>query len=688
MKNINHQMPLSIHYNRWQQLIYALFFCLISYSIGICHAADHKGITSNSLSNHINSDTVVLPFSNMFGQYWQKTGLTTWQLAVPLHIKNNLSSPIHIQWGSSKNHLVISKKAITFYNENNQKQFYEPIRPNTHDLYIVFESNGTDRHQVQIVQTKQNVALTITPYIHWPIAATDKSSDIKIDGVAHQQINPSSLVKVVGNKDVMQPIRKRREALGHIVCGHSSFWILDFLMHSHCEFSYSGTDIHSLLQQKQKGYAQIGGTPPEQQIKPPPYFVKKQSAATLKQMISGTEKHPILSSYAAAKTCFVPLHKVISSRKPRGLNNDIENDCVYNTEQIISLYTSIYGTSSEGRWNQQHFEQIVSNIIKTGKTGDTHLSVEDENALVGAVQLQHAIENEIKENYIRQLGDDYIDYHEGWLAELAFSHAQHAYTSYAQSTASNTTITQNPLFLSPQQLQNVGSLGAYQIDMDDFNEDEIPIMPPRVFHHGQWQTDHQHDFDTTLVSINHMTPGVQEELQNVVRQWRHDYGQMDPEYELHIQSSDVHLRALAQISRSASLVVTHMNVAISASHIPSNLYPSDQTYFAITRYQGRIVNLILISAEEDDDDEHINWEIEFALTEPHSTIPTHTTTPHTYQDGAVRGAGTAALRAILMEAQEMHINSINANVISIPSALMFSRTGFKLIIPSLEPHPW
>lgn len=683
MRNFHSLLSLSFFAVKRLYFIYVILFYLISGLPCLSSFSWAHDNRQNTLSNEINRDTVTLSFPKLFGSNWKRPELTTWQLAVPLKIKNNLKDPVLIQWGKNKNYLKISRQAITFFDENRQKQFYEPILPNTHDLYIVFESNGIDRYQIQIVQTKQNSSLSITPYISWPQSGTDKNTFITLSGVSNQAINDETLVRVVGNKNIMAPVRKRRDAAGYVVCAHNAFWILDFLLHTHCELTYSGTDLNALLDQKQKGYTQIGGQVPEQQIKRPPYLVPKQSSSVLHKLIMGTQKYPILSSYAAAKACFVPLHRIVSPRKPRGLPNDVENDCVYNTEHIINIYTRIYGTTSSGQWNQGHFERIITAILNTGKTGDPHISASDENDLIAAVELQRAIEDAIRENYIRQLGDDYIDYHNGWLAKLAFSYAQDAYASYTQSATNSATSIQNLRFLTPQEVQHEGGLGSYQIDVDDFDENEIPQRPARVFHQGAWLVDTQHDFETTLVSANHIDLTLQEELQNVLRQWRHDYEQVDADYDSYLGSQDMHMRALAQMSGSTTLAMTHMNVALRSFQAPVTMYPAQQTYFAITRYQGRVVNLFLLSDhEEEDDDEQTNWHIEFALTEPRSTMPISINTPHIYAEGAVRGAGQAALRHILQEAQSMQINSIDTNVVSIPSALMFNRIGFKLIIPT------
>lgn len=684
MTKKSHRIISSANYITQHIFIYTILLCVLSYISNGIPKANASNLQHQPKTNHIDNSTLNLPFSDLFGQYWQHPELTTWQLAVPIQIKNNLDKPIHIQWGNNKNYLKISRQAITFFDETQHKQFYEKIQPNTHQLYLVFESNGKDRHHIQIVQTKQNIPLKITPYIHWPFTSANQNTDIKISGLSHQDINNDTLIKVVGNANVMSPVRKKRNVIGQVICAHDAFWVLDLLLHTQCELKNSGTDVDALLHQKQKGYAHISGSLPEQQIKRPPYLQAKQSAALLKKITTGTDKHPILSSYAAAKTCFIPLHRVISSRKPRGLGNDAENDCVYNTEHIISIYTRIYGTTSSGQWNQSHFEHMVSTILKTGKTGDPHLSSDDENELVAAIELQRAIEHAIKDNYMRELGDDYIDYHDGWLAGMAFSYAQSAYASYVQSVIHSATSIDNLRFLSPQEIQHSGALGTYQIDVDDFDESEIPHRPARIYHDGVWQTDTQQGFETTLISAAHMDPVLHQELQQVVRQWRHDYDQISADYDEHLGSHNLHMRSLAQMFDSTALALTHMNVALSGIEVPVTFYPVHQTYFSITRYQGRIVNLILLCDHEDSDEEATRWHIEFVLTEPHSTMPVDISTPYNYHEGAIRGAGQAALRNLVSEAQSMGIESINAHVITIPSALMFNRIGFTLINP-LEP---
>lgn len=666
-----------LHHTLLKTIFVSLFsFCIYS----LCPTTLAKEITGNEINTNISSNSVTLAFDQLFGKQWQNKALTTWQLAVPIDTKKLTQNPLHIQWGNNRIHLKISRYAVTYFNEYGQKSFNDLIRPNAQRLYLVFESNGHDRAQIQLVQTKENSVLAVTPFINWPIPHTTTFPKIRIDGLTDDDIHTEKLVKVVGNKDVLAPVRKKRNTYGQIICAHDTFWILDFLLHTHCEIQYSGKDLLALLDQQTSGYAQVGGQTPEQQIERPYYHEPRKSASTLKNILVGTKEKPILSSYAAAKACFVPLHTVLSNRKPRG-NPQIDYDCVYSTEHIISIYTRIYGTTSSGQWNQRHFDRLINHILRTGKTGDSHLSADDENALVSAVQIQQAIEQAIKENYIAQVSDDFIDYHPGWLAEIGFSYAQDAYASYTQSTENNAAYTQNTTILTPQEVQQIGALGRYSIDVDDFNEAEIPSRPPRVFSNGQWHEDANTSFDTSLINVQHISANLRNDIEQTIRLWIHEYNGMDPEYDLYIRSDDLHLRALAQTGRTAAMAGTHVLMALASIDRPGTIYPPDRTYLAVTRYNNRIVSIFVITASEESEEDQTDWEIDFALTESRSLIPVSTEAPNHYIDGALRGSGQATLRALLLEAQEMHIGTIHATVVSIPSALMFHKNGFKLIIP-------
>lgn len=665
------------HHNKtvWHKLhhFYLVLFFLVSLLFNI--QADAKSY-----------DKIRIPFDQSFGQYQKTPGLTTWQMSIPIDIKKDDGSAFKIQWGSGTSHIKIFRETITFYDSQGKKVLSTALKKNVHTLHLVFESDLTERYQIQLVQSKRNMILDATPYLSWEMPKQDKHPNIYIEGNTVDHIHTNDIHRMVGNADVMNPIKTRRDTWGTIACFHPVFNVLAVILNTGCNLDYVAQRVGQLFQSDKKGYAYIdtpdGNTLSEKPSSSSAVGMLKKSSATLHSIIRGTADKPFLSAYAAAKTCSVPLTRVFSNRKPRGQSSAYDNDCVYSTEQIITLYTRIFGTTSSGVWNREHFNNIISNILRTGKTGETHISSDDENALVGAVLVQHTIAQEIQESFIRQLGNNTLDDHDGWLAELGFAYAQQGYASYVQ-TVEHTSLPAEtaPPILTPQELQQQGAAGTYYIDVANFRQNELPIRPARVFRQNQWTEDHDHAFQTEIINVNHISSEVRTELNSVIDTWDQQYRHIDPLFNQYSSSEQLHLRALGQIRATGALATTHLHIGLLSGETPVAVYPEDHTYFAVTRYQNRIVSMFMFSDIEDIDDNWNNWEIDFAVTEPQSVIPLSPSTPETYHEGAVRGAGQATLRALLTEAQRRHIHSIRSNVVSIPSALMFQKTGFTLIFP-------
>lgn len=229
----------------------------------------------------------------------------------------------------------------------------------------------------------------------------------------------------------------------------------------------------------------------------------------------------------------------------------------------------------------------------------------------------------------------------------------------------------------PQQLQEQGVLGLYQIDLGDFTSADIPPSTPRVYTNGAWQADHSAPFTTEVISIHRLTESQRQELLSLASTWHDRYQGIDMRYDDYISSPDTRLRALAQVSRAGPLAATHLILALRNRGIST---PEVDTLVAVTRHRGRVVSMFLIDSLEEDDEEQTSWTVSYALSEPASTIPLDPDHPTQYAENAVRGAGQSTLLSIVHEAQAMQVTSIRATAISIPSALMFHKTGFKLIV--------
>lgn len=630
---------------------------------------------------------ITLGFDQVFGSLWKSAGLTTFQIAIPLDVTEIGNNPIQVYLDNSKTHIDITKSAITFYNREGKKIFSEIKKSNTDKMNVLFESNANDRYQVQIVQTVKRRYAEATPFITWDGLSTKKTPVIRIEGSNGSEVKPDQFSAIVGNNNVFRKVKRKRDTKGLLLCyGVPIFAIANILLDTHCDLQYFENTVEHLFSSKKKGYAPVVGDIKPSHQQPAPHYSPLGKSSVLSRIIQGTEKKPFLSAYAAAKTCEVPLDVILSNRKPRG--NEDTNDCIYSTSDLINIYTRVFGTTSQGQWNQGHFNQLVYNVLTTGATGDPHFSPEDEKAFALAVHMQQTIANIIKISQTYRVTQTNSSASGSWLAEQSFANAQAAYTSYLQSAERAGT---PPPLLTPQQVQERGALGIYRIDVEDFDEHEIPAITPRVFKNKTWRQDNTNAFTTEVRAISDLSQEQRRHLLNTAQQWGRAYRETHLEYDEYLISTNVALRSVAQAMSTAPLAATHLIRALDNPNNEDRLYSQEHTYVAVTRYQGRVVNMLLVSSyeaasdnEDNDEDIDIEWEIDYALTEPSSVIPVNLEHPNIYHDGAVRGAGQAALRALVLEAQDMHVHTVAAQVVSIPSAFVFNKIGFTLVIPKKD----
>lgn len=308
------------------------------------------------------------------------------------------------------------------------------------------------------------------------------------------------------------------------------------------------------------------------------------------QIHQGSKPHLTLTSYAISKTCRVPLGTVLNQRTKRG-RPDLAS-CMYTTADIIDIYTRVFGDALQ-TWSQEHFDNLVQTILHTGYTGIHGISRADEEVLIHAVQMQQHIGDSIEQSIAEAMERDPDDRHDGWLSELAFRHTQEVYAQYAASTLDNpqpgSSGTQRQLD-TPQQFQLTGALGLYSIDVRYFRSEDIPPIVPRTYSNGTWQYDLANLYETVILN-EHTLPDInRHELRHNLRLWLERYKKMDLRFHLYRNTPDMQLRALAQVVTAGPSAAMNMLLVLDRTHSSRN----HDMYFAVTRYQGRIVSLSMI----------------------------------------------------------------------------------------------
>lgn len=665
-------------YRSWLVSLLTAFVCLLSFASPL-PAADlqHNEVVSS------------LPFEQPFGDLWQKSGITSWQLAIPLDARRLPPRPVSIRIGDAPNKILLGRNYLAITTARDEKIAIIHRKVNAKGAAILLETNGKGRFQAQIVSIANKRFADATPFID--LGYPGEHPTLKVDTQAKDAVKLDQVKAMVGNASPFRADKQKRDTTGISLCDAVPlFAIASQLLHTGCDSHYFYDKIGSMFSASpaKKGYTPVTDNfilPPVKPTTTKPIRPKGHSAR-LQRIVRGSGKYPILTAQAIKNTCLVPLSYITSPRKPRGHTAET-NDCIFSSADIINIYTRAFGHSTR-TWNQMHFDQVVHNVLHTGRVGMPGISHDDEIRLVSAIELQQAISDAMLEEHQRVLGGNLASPHEGWLSEVLFGHAQQAYGQYVQTvdTAQPGPSGLQRQVLTPQQLQEQGALGLYQIDVDDFVPSDIPKKLPRVYRNGQWQEDRESGFVTEVIANADMSDALRQEALNTVSAWSDTYRAAWNFFDSYSDSRNPRRQALVQVVQTGPLIAMHVELALRQILTST----PEQIHFAITRHRNRIVSIFVINDGPDDsdsdsdvssEDEDLGWNVSYALTEPMSTIPVAPNQLSVYREGAVRGAGQFTLRAIVREAQERNIISVRAQVVTIPSALMFNKIGFNLIIP-------
>ncbi|MGN1994974.1 peptidase inhibitor family I36 protein, partial [Yersinia enterocolitica] len=335
---------------------------------------------------------------------------------------------------------------------------------------------------------------------------------------------------------------------------------------------------------------------------------------------------------ATALACSVPMKEQLLPQLRR--SRDLTPRCVEWTLNILTDFTLLFGDSI-ATWNAENFGRVIERILKMGDTGYAVVNSEPERRLVDNVR-EHLAAN--ADNMIHM--------------KTAFNFSQLSYADYLHHQ------TPEEVVHSPIIAQEL-PLGRYELALENFHFIETV---PRIRHEGRWVEEPDLHFEIEVISgITVETQAARGVVLPVINEWRQIYHQINHPELAGASGKFVHTSATANSTAiEAGLLVSDVAQSwLRTSH--------DDYIYVVVRLRGQVISITMAL-----DINEFDTGIAGSLTNPQYVL-------HPEGEGAVRGAGTAAIRALADHLSKKGKRSLVSDVISKPSAIVKKKVGFKFI---------
>ncbi|WP_415843095.1 GNAT family N-acetyltransferase, partial [Yersinia entomophaga] len=490
----------------------------------------------------------------------------------------------------------------------------------------------------------------------------DTDTDTEIIITNHNKDNPLVLAKSILTADTGDKYLEKRDVAqtSKILCAFTPFLnIYNYLMQDTCQ------QLDGIVFRADKYFSSntqgktlhIAGSSSPLKKKPsrtPALQIQEIFDHYMTLTYIDTNQHgQALSLPAVAKACRVSLYSLLNSRQTR----QIRPHCIEWTLDIMTDFTLLFGHSPE-TWNAAFFGRILDSIIRTGNIGVTVENKETGNRLVQSIKEKIAEKN--TENTL-----DHI--------KTAFDYAQLNYLNYSFSSSSDE---------SPSQIELL-PLGIYELLLETFVYRDTP---PIIISQGEPVVQNDTEFEIEIIPT--LTPEEEEKLSDsevknaramrkklseTIAQWGMQYQGTHIEQDIKGSSADSSADSNADFGADSG--ANENNSALSrllhAGHIVTGIIhrrlrlqrPGE--IYVVVKLQGKIIAVVLADRFNSKD------EVELVAS---ATLPDYVLFPD--RDGTVRGAGTAAVRALARYLQQQGARTLFSEVISQPSARVKQKVGF------------
>lgn len=585
-------------------------------------------------------ERIIIPVKRIFGHYWHDKRIGSKQVLVSFKLTDNDD---YLIWLGSDRVIKIKDRLVYYIHNDLNDIAYYLMSKESDRVSILSRFNGS-YFESQFIESVGTQIIHLSPligYLFDPDAANIHFSVTNI--------NTDKSKSVVIDKAVMT-VEKAHHRSERGVAGVASCWampllsIYNYIVQGRCNQVDRFVDnIDDFFGNSDNNILQVSGS-----SKPLPKIdsdkalsfesgitASSQLDGILTYVRTGLDKQS-LTVPATALACRVSMKEQLLPHLR--IRRDLTPTCIDWTLDILTDFTLLFGDST-AQWNAENFGLVIERIIQNGDTGYAVSDTDIEARLVHNVMAHIAGSNE---NELIRL-------------KSAFDFSQLGYATYLHTPDDQSSV------VSPQQSQEL-LLGRYELALENFNTVETI---PRVRQAGQWVEHPELHFDIEIITGRpEETLVARRNVIPIIEEWRKLYNQPDLSTPIRSQEDDPQTIVQPQ---------SRINPVITAARIVGDVAQSwlrttrDDYIYLIVRLSGQIVSITLaVDINEED------VGIASSLTNPAYVL-------HPQDEGVVRGAGTAAIRALAEYAAKKGKRALVSDVISQPSAIVKQKVGFKFI---------
>ncbi|HFO2532521.1 TPA: GNAT family N-acetyltransferase [Yersinia enterocolitica] len=614
----------------------------INREISSIKVSENKNLNCNRVCTILSAHKINL--SDAFGRYWHDGRLVNRQIILILNSKYSLKIEgysINLSKGPSIN---VTENEIIFSDYNELNQFNFEYKKNANELAFIIQLSD-DFVQYQYIQTEKKQLVDISPIISFKwLKEKQINPELTIENYNYYNI-PVIINRAILTADTGRKNSEKRDLsqTSKAICSFTPFLnIYNYITHGTCQqldgIIFNALDYFS-NNTKEKTLHIAGESRPLKPITISKIANNNTSDGVYENYlmlsyIDSTNHHQSLSLPAVAKTCETSIYRLISSRP----NRQGRPPCIDWTLDIMTDFTLLFGNDLS-TWNSEYFSKIIDSIIKTGSTG----------AVVEDAELEQRFSNAVREKVVDRSKGNSLGQ-----IKTAFDYAQLSYLAHTAYYASDD---------MPSQVEQL-PLGIYELLLETFVY--RPTIP-MIMEHGEQVPQHDSNFEIEIIA----TPTPEEaeklsaeeiekirasraELAETIVQWGEQYQGS------HVVDLDANPDLAAGISKTlhAGHIVTgiiHRRLIIKR---PGEIY-------VVVKFRGKTIAIVLADRFNNRN------QVELVAS---ATLPDFVLVPN--REGAVRGAGTAAVIALAQYLKEQGAITLFSEVISKPSARVKQKVGF------------
>ncbi|WP_145551793.1 peptidase inhibitor family I36 protein [Yersinia mollaretii] len=593
-------------------------------------------------------ERVFIPIKSLFGDYWYDERIGSKQVLISFKLTDNDD---YLIWLGSDRVIKVKDRMIYYIHNDLNDIAYYLMSKESDKVSILSRFNGS-YFESQFIESSGTKTIHLSPligYLFDPLAANIHFSVTNI--------SPDKNKSVVIDKAVMT-VEKAHHRSERGLTGLASCWampllsVYNYIVQGRCnQVDRFVDDVADFFGNPDDKILQVSGSskplPKDDSDKVLSFkgggVVPSELDGILTYVRTGLDKQS-LTVPATALACRVSMKEQLLPHLR--IRRDLTPTCIDWTLDILTDFTLLFGDSIS-QWNAENFGLVIERIIQNGDTGYAVSDTDIEARLVHNVMTH--IAGSTDDELIR--------------LKSAFDFSQLSYATYQHHTHDQSIV------VSPRQSQEL-LLGRYELILENFTTVETI---PRVRQAGQWVEHPELHFDIEIITGRpEETLVARRNVIPIIEEWRQLYRQPYLPRPIRVAEEESQAQVQAQAQAQAQTQL-RIDSVISAARIVSDVAQSwlrttrDDYIYLIVRLSGQIVSITLAV---DINEEDIG--IAASLTNPAYVL-------HPQGEGVVRGAGTAAVRALADYAAKKGKRALVADVISQPSAIVKQKVGFKFI---------